>query len=644
MFIFLSTDAFDNVAVKAKETEEALADLHKESLPVRRPYRGVQIKEDTYSTLSIRRPDGSAILLTSSSDTYGHSRAGKVGQVTEYADYILQGVTERREEKHQIMETFGDPYVYFFGERPRIVQFNGMLINTEDFNWRSQFWLNYDRLMRGTKLVQQNARAYVSFDSITIEGYILSAQAQDVADMPYSIPFGFTLLVTDYYDWSAIGQTRFPGKNLEKTLEVLNQELEDRRAEFVSSGAQVRLKNLLADPGGGILSTLRSGIRAVNEATSFVSGIVDDIHNVIGGRVVRMPIGIAGYLQSQGAPSIAGGSIGGSAILSAEGLGKQYDAATGQYEGLNGSVKMRMPGAAKYAPPWISRFTKQARGYIHENVDEYPTRSKPETISAMISPSAAIDRNLRMAERQLAVDLNDTQLATWNAFAEAGGLLNDIAEGVAFAKSAFGMVMTGLSFIRDPAAAAAGLFGVSELATGYTSQSRIAGRSDELEKQGVKTAAQEEANRSLLEKAGRWIGESAYNTLAGVTTAKVEDPQPASMGEVYNSNEYTAGMTSQQGLAYEPVYGNKVYDETQADRDALDEIYGNNDNAPQGSDISPASLDEVYGTGASASAVRSPEEIAAALAQAQSQDVQADEDTKGIRGINDEGASIDPVI
>jgi hypothetical protein len=643
MFIFLSTDAFNNVATKAKDTNDALADLYKESLPIRRPYRGIQIKDDTFSTISIRRPDASSILLTSSADTTGNSRPGKIGQVTEYADYILQGVNDQRQEKHQIMETFGDPYVYFFGERPRIVQFNGLLINTEDFNWRSQFWLNYDQYMRGTKLVQQNARAYISFDSITIEGYILGAQAQDIADQPYSIPFSFSLLVTDYYDWSSIGKTTFPGEDRTVDLDVLNQELEDQRATFVSTGAQVRLKNLLANPGSGILSTLRSGIRAVNEATSFVSGIVDDIHNVIGGRVVRMPIGIAGYLQSTGASSIAGGSIGGSAILSAEGLGKQYDAATGQYEGLNGSVKMRMPGAAKYAPPWISRFTKQARGYIFENVDEYPMRKKPETISAMISPAAAIDRNLKMAERQLNVDLNDTQLATWNAFAEAGGLLNDIAEGVAFAKSAFGMVMTGLSFIRDPAAAAAGLFGVSSLTTGYTSQSRIAGRSDELEKQGIKTKAQEEANRSLLEKAGRWIGESAYNTLSGVTSAKVEDPQPSSLGDVYNSNSYTQGQ-SQQGLSYEPVYGNKVYDETQADREALDEIFGNNDNAPQGSDISPSSLDEVYGTGASASAVRSPEEIAAALAQAQSQDVQSDEDTKGIRGINDEDASIDPVI
>ena len=211
MFIFLRQDGFSNNA-ESVTTGVGLQDGTKplSQIAVRRPYRGVQIKEDTFAILSIRKADGSPIPLLSSSAVMTDKKEitdGHIGKVSDYSDFIIQGIQDERVEKQQIVETFGDSFVFFFGERPRVMNINGLLINTADFDWRSQFWYNYENHIRGTKLVQANARAYFAYDTMVIEGYPLSASATDTADQPYSIPFNMTLLVTNVYDHSVIGRT-----------------------------------------------------------------------------------------------------------------------------------------------------------------------------------------------------------------------------------------------------------------------------------------------------------------------------------------------------------------------------------------------------------------------------------------------------
>jgi len=193
--------------------------------PVRRPLRGIEIKDDRYATIRVIKSDGTNIPLLDSGSTTSRSSAGlddpwqgpsptpgasSAASSLVYSNFILQNVDDVRQEKSQLMETFGDTYVFFFGERPRILQVSGLLFNTLDFNWRSEFWKNYETVFRGTKLVEQNARLYLQWDDIIVEGYILGAQAQDVADLPYHIPFNFTLFVTNHTYLSAIGDDMYP--------------------------------------------------------------------------------------------------------------------------------------------------------------------------------------------------------------------------------------------------------------------------------------------------------------------------------------------------------------------------------------------------------------------------------------------------
>ena len=123
-------------------------------------------------------------------------------QAQAWTDWILQSVREARAEKTQVVETFGDSYLYAFGERPRVLQFQGLLMNTLDYNWRAVFWENWDKYFRASKLIEMNARVYIGWEDIVVEGYPLQAVCTETADSPNAMTFSFSLFVTNYWNIS----------------------------------------------------------------------------------------------------------------------------------------------------------------------------------------------------------------------------------------------------------------------------------------------------------------------------------------------------------------------------------------------------------------------------------------------------------
>ncbi len=120
-----------------------------------------------------------------------------------WTDWLLTSVQESRVEKVQIVETFGDTYVYAFGERPRTLQFTGKLVNSIDYPWKAVFWENWENYFRATKLVEQDARMYISFDDVLVEGYPLQAAVHQDANEPNACSFQFSFLVTRYTNLTA---------------------------------------------------------------------------------------------------------------------------------------------------------------------------------------------------------------------------------------------------------------------------------------------------------------------------------------------------------------------------------------------------------------------------------------------------------
>lgn len=111
--------------------------------------------------------------------------------------FFLQSVTEGFQEKFQISETFGQPVLHMFGDRQKIFQYGGLLLDTDSWQWKEKFIDNYERLLRGTKCVEQGASVVIITNSAIVRGYILNCNIQQSIDTHGYVGFNFAMFVLD---------------------------------------------------------------------------------------------------------------------------------------------------------------------------------------------------------------------------------------------------------------------------------------------------------------------------------------------------------------------------------------------------------------------------------------------------------------
>lgn len=116
--------------------------------------------------------------------------------IPRYTKFILQGVQEGHQERSQIVETFGDFYSFFYGERPPMYAFSGTLINTRNANWVSDFMVTYESFLRGTRCAEQSAQAIVTYGGRQAQGFILSTNMNTQAVNQEGVNFSFQMVVT----------------------------------------------------------------------------------------------------------------------------------------------------------------------------------------------------------------------------------------------------------------------------------------------------------------------------------------------------------------------------------------------------------------------------------------------------------------
>jgi hypothetical protein len=305
VFIELTTDAFEDTFTKqkAKRTGSKGGRTGRAGAArARRPLRGLEIKEDTYAIIKVVRADGTELELFDSSSETGRS--------TQYTNFILQSVTEARMEKHQIVETFGEAYIFFFGEHPRFLDVQALLVNSHDFNWEGEFWQNYNDYLRGTKLVEMGARTYLFYDDVVVEGYWLQAQAVKTSDSPLSVQLAFRIFLTNYSNVSLIGDPQFPIRssvNLPPSVDLTTADAfsaglsalqavsEDARNEVLSQTAAQGAAQQASGFGGGqkLTDALRGGLASNSDITGVLQNAAEAILGTVGSRTAPLRSRIA---------------------------------------------------------------------------------------------------------------------------------------------------------------------------------------------------------------------------------------------------------------------------------------------------------------------------------------------------------------
>ena len=116
--------------------------------------------------------------------------------------FVLASASEASQEKYQLFQTFDQDLIYFFDRNPHIYTYGGVLFNGQDisddtrFNWRGRFQELYETKLRGTKCVENNARAILTYEDVVREGYLLNFQMTEDASNPMNIPFSFLFFIT----------------------------------------------------------------------------------------------------------------------------------------------------------------------------------------------------------------------------------------------------------------------------------------------------------------------------------------------------------------------------------------------------------------------------------------------------------------
>lgn len=169
---------------KAKLEQEVKEDSGEESQKhVRRPLNGLRPNKNYYAT--IMSPNG---MLNSS---YLDSK-----KLTNFNNnFLIQSMTFSRDEKMQVIETFGENYVYFFGNRNPVASFRGMLLNSQTFEWFAEFDTNYVNSFRGTRSAARNKEVSITVDGVIYYGHIHNVSYDLNSEQPSSLGVSFNMQV-----------------------------------------------------------------------------------------------------------------------------------------------------------------------------------------------------------------------------------------------------------------------------------------------------------------------------------------------------------------------------------------------------------------------------------------------------------------
>jgi len=113
---------------------------------------------------------------------------------TGYDRFLLTDVQVAYSEKVQIMTTFGDnEVVYYFGKNPVVMNLSGLLVDSLENNWLTDFIQLYQTFMRGTQLAKNFEMLELVLPNMKVVGSILSLNHQQNSardtDIPFSMQF-----------------------------------------------------------------------------------------------------------------------------------------------------------------------------------------------------------------------------------------------------------------------------------------------------------------------------------------------------------------------------------------------------------------------------------------------------------------------
>lgn len=128
--------------------------------------------------------------------SYAATMAAK-GTSYGYDKFLLTGVSGSFSEKLQVTEVFGDGEVcYYFGRQPMMIGFSGILIDSPDNTWFTDWMRMYSEFLRGSQLARNFELLKIVLPNMIVTGSITGMSWQQGSDRDTDIPFSFQFMAT----------------------------------------------------------------------------------------------------------------------------------------------------------------------------------------------------------------------------------------------------------------------------------------------------------------------------------------------------------------------------------------------------------------------------------------------------------------
>lgn len=202
-----------------------------------------------------------------------------------YDSFLLTSVACSMSEKLQVTEVFGDnEVVYYFGRQPITFTIGGVLVDSRDNEWFTDWMSMYSSVLRGSQLAQRNQLLRLVLPNMVLTGTISSTSWTQDSSSDVSIPFYFTFLAKRVEPLS-VSESDKVSQNLidfSKAQDFISQQqissLKSRIASL--TGAIQDPSTTIAKLGSALYSSAVSATSGSFAVPSAISGAIDSLKNV----------------------------------------------------------------------------------------------------------------------------------------------------------------------------------------------------------------------------------------------------------------------------------------------------------------------------------------------------------------------------
>jgi hypothetical protein len=216
---------------------------------------------------------------------------------TGYGKFLLTGVSCQLSEKVQVKEVFGDgEVVYFFGRQPITINLSGVLIDSPDNQWFTDWLRMYSEFFRGTQLAKNYELLQLVLPNMTAVGSMVGMTWSQESGSDAPISFSFQFLVqsmkpspitgASMVDTSGIKQINF--SKVKSTLDKAGMNV--LKSQVTKESAMKIIQNplsSLADKSSA-LSSIGGGLQGISGSINgAIKSVISGVNNTMGSSLFR---------------------------------------------------------------------------------------------------------------------------------------------------------------------------------------------------------------------------------------------------------------------------------------------------------------------------------------------------------------------